>query len=212
MLKKLGYDLTERPFYEMVGEVLNLRRLDEAHQLVQLPLFTQPTDQRTPLHQLFYAGVAGLLGLYQCLVKEVVAPMLPGSGAVIYQQIPTLRVQFPDNVAVGEFHKDTDYGHQANEISFWLPLTPVHDSSSVHVESEPDKGDYQPCPVQPGEILAFSASTLKHGNVVNTSGKTRVSFDFRCLRESEYDPDHVGRSVNTHVAFRVGGYFARMEA
>jgi ectoine hydroxylase-related dioxygenase (phytanoyl-CoA dioxygenase family) len=55
-------------------------------------------------------------------------------------------------------------------------------------------------------VLVFDGANLKHGNYVNRTGSTRVSFDFRVIPRSRYvDSDRT--SVNTGVPFKVGGYF-----
>jgi hypothetical protein len=35
--------------------------------------------------------------------------LIPSDLNFLYQRIPTFRVQLPDNEAVGEFHRDSDY-------------------------------------------------------------------------------------------------------
>src|SRR5947199_244560 len=76
--------------------------------------------------------------------------------AIAYQRVPTFRVQVPGNLSVGEFHRDKDYNHTEQEINWWVPLTPAYESNTVWLETEPDKGDYFPCAMEPGEILVFS--------------------------------------------------------
>ena len=78
------------------------------------------TDQSTPFHKYVYSSfdnkdlnfepiyhefIKNLLGLYGVNDKEV-----------IYQKFPSLRVQYPGNISVFEFHKDSDYAHSIYEL------------------------------------------------------------------------------------------------
>ena len=60
----------------------------------------------------------------------------------LYQKFPTFRVHLPNNIAVGKFHKDADFGHPKGEINFIIPLTDSYGSASVWVESEENKADF----------------------------------------------------------------------
>jgi hypothetical protein len=51
---------------------------------------------------------------------------------------------------------------------------------------------------------------LKHGNKINTTKKTRVSFDFRVIPKSEYRPSS-HNSVNTGLKFKIGEYYDFIE-
>ena len=45
-----------------------------------------------------------------------------------------------------------------------------------------------------------------HGNKDNTTGETRVSFDFRVIPISRYiDSNH--NTINTKIPFSIGGYY-----
>jgi hypothetical protein len=53
---------------------------------------------------------------------------------------------------------------------------------------------------------------MKHGNVENTTGKTRVSFDFRVhLYQDHYLVDKKAKSINTNIPFTIGGYYEVMD-
>ena len=45
-----------------------------------------------------------------------------------------------------------------------------------------------------GYAMLFDAVSLMHGNVINTSQYTRVSFEFRVIKESAYIAEVKGRS------------------
>ena len=57
-----------------------------------------------------------------------------------------------------------------------------------------------------GQLLMWDGSNLTHGNKPNKSDKTRVSVDFRIIPNELYEESSHG-SINTKVAFKVGGYY-----
>lgn len=79
------------------------------------------------------------------------------------------------------------------------------------IESEEGAEDFRPYPVEVGEVLVFDGVNLAHGNKVNDTAKSRVSFDFRVIPRSEYRP-RSDVSVNTGVRFEIGGYFDELVA
>jgi len=55
----------------------------------------------------------------------------------------------------------------------------------------------------------FEGSNLKHGNKINRTGFTRVSFDFRIIPFRKYKPCE-RRTINTKMRFIVGEYFEKL--
>lgn len=212
MFKIVEYSVDKFPFAEIVSDILNVRRLDDLHQLGKMQKFTRETDQKTPFHERYYQNQERLFSYYDKLLQDVFGEHLIGTGNIVCQIAPTFRVHLPENIAVGEFHKDSDYKHQKNEINFWLPFTNAFGTNSIWIESQPDMADYQPAKVDYGQVLIFKGSMLRHGNKMNDTGKTRVSVDFRGMRKSEYDPDCDGASINTKMKFLIGGYYKEISA
>lgn len=58
-----------------------------------------------------------------------------------------------------------------------------------------------------GEFLIFDG-ILKHGNVINRGGSTRLSFDFRVIPASSYVPLEK-RSHSRGLQFSVGEYYVQ---
>lgn len=173
------------------------------------PLLAFQLDQSTKYHRQFYSSFAERLGpTYRDFIANVATGVL-GTREICYQAVPTFRIHLPDNVAVGEFHRDKDYNHQDGEVNFWLPLTPAWDTNTMWLESTADRGDYQPVEVMPGQVFVFDGVNLRHGNKLNTTGATRVSFDFRCMALDRYR-DHGLKSVKAGVPMSVGHYFAKL--
>src|SRR5215472_9323904 len=177
----IQYDLDEFPFPAIVARHVG-SELSRLHERYQLERLAYGTEQQTPL-----------IG-----------------DDVIYQMRPNFRVQLPGNIAVRGFHRDRDDNHLKTEINCWLPLTPVSDTTAVWIESWEGAGDHRPAVVQPGELLVFDGSNLEHGNRESTSATTRVSFDFRVVPGSVFQPSNA-RSVYLGVRFQLGEYFARLE-
>lgn len=198
----LTYDLERFPFPDLVTESLGVEDLTIL--AADLPRRTWQTDQQSPWHAPLYAGFEEWYDHFDRFVREWIAPIL--GEPCYYQRVPTFRIQLPGNLAVGEFHTDAQYHHPIDEVSFWLPLTPVAPTSTVWVAD--DEGMAWPVNAQPGEVAAFEAAKREHGNVPNTTGRTRVSFDFRllpvrCLPRTEGPP-----TKHTGLRFIPGGYYA----
>lgn len=118
------------------------------------------------------------LQAYRRMIADLVVPLL---GPVAFQCPPTVRVHLPGR-RIGHRHKDDDYpGHQGEEINFWLPLTRAQGTSSLFVESTPGRGDFAPLDVHPGECFRFHGGQCEHYTVVNETGVSRVSLDFRVI-------------------------------
>ncbi|MBI2274110.1 MAG: hypothetical protein HYU70_09970 [Bacteroidetes bacterium] len=210
---KITYDTTKYPFRDIVSNMLGLsgenRKLEELHLLKQYELVKRENDQKTDWHKLYYDRfVADFRASYLALVDELKKHF--GYNEIIYQQIPTFRVQLANgNIAVGEWHKDKTYNHGISELNFWMPFVNTNEFNTIWMESEEDKGDFKAYTVQYGEILVFNGANLFHGNKQNNSDETRVSVDFRLVDPALFIPSENG-SINMQVKFDIGGYFAKL--
>jgi hypothetical protein len=153
---------------------------------------------------LFYDGFMWWSATYAEFVHEVIAPHV--GEPFYYQRVPTFRVHLPDNVAVGEFHTDAVYHHPPGEVTFWTPLTPAYDSCSVWIADDDD--ELHVVNANPGEVIEFSAVTRRHGNKLNVTGQSRVSFDFRCLPARLLPKVDESRTKHTRMRFIPGEYYA----
>jgi len=177
--------------------------LQELHKAWKpVDVVSRETDQQTPFHARFYHYFKDhpINFAYKNLIREVVQPYIGED--VVYQTIPSFRIQFPDNLAVGEKHKDSDYSHSTDEINFWLPLTDAKNTNTLWIEDV--------ChPVSQGEILVFDGANKEHENKVNREGYTRVSLDFRVIPKSKYKPS-TKKSINTKLPMSIGGYWSEL--
>lgn len=210
---KISYDTERFDFRSLVQNHYGVDDLTQINKLLdkEVPFFEDKTfDQSTDIHKHFYKIYDNddFLAVYRAFLKEVVQP---GYGEpLVYQAKPTFRVHLPNNVAVGEWHKDGDYNHQRSEVNYWMPFTKAFGNNSIWIESEEDKADYQAYDVEYGEVLIFNGAFLKHGNKPNDTGVCRVSVDFRIIPFSQYQ---ALKSESSHLKlkFEIGGYYNLLE-
>lgn len=207
---KYNYDSVRYPFDRMVKKnlgVVNLAALEYKGDVV-----TQKSDQSTDYHKLWYASDrTDFNNLYYYFVKyEVLSKLryLFYDEEWLYQTQPTMRFQYPGNLAVGEYHRDRDYNHNRAELNVYVPLTDVLAANTIWIESQEGREDYTPIMAYHNEFVIFNGANLKHGNVLNTSLDTRVSFDFRILLKSKYKPG--GQTLGAGKKFEIGDYWSEL--
>lgn len=204
------YDTKKYPFREIIQKILECEELEKIHENFDFFLLERDKDQSTDFHKLFYSKYekSGFKNLYEEFIKNYVSKQL--ETAVINQTKPTFRVHMHDNLGVGEFHRDSDYDHPLEEINFLVPVTEARDTSTVWIESLPDERDFSPVNLTYGECLVFRGGILTHGNKINKTGNSRVSFDFRVIPKALFKPS-VGESINSGMKFDIGGYYSLLE-
>jgi hypothetical protein len=211
---KIIYDTQKYRFRQIVSQMLevwegNTIPLEDLHTLEHYDLLVREKDQSTIWHKRYYEKYkTDFLPTYLELVKELKERF--GYNEIIYQAIPTFRVQLAEgNLGVGEWHKDSIYNHGTTEVNFWMPFVNTNEQNTIWMESVEDKGDYKPYKVNYGEILVFSGANLLHGNKPNESNLTRVSVDFRLVDPIKFIPNKSG-SINMKTKLDIGGYFEKM--
>ncbi|KAL1522909.1 hypothetical protein AB1Y20_017874 [Prymnesium parvum] len=152
-----------------------------------------------------------LLSLYRRFIEEVI--MREWRVDLLYQAVPVLRVVLPGSVAPCKPHCDADYFHDANEVNYWLPLTPVWGSNSLWAESSPGAADFAPFELCPGELMRFYGNRCHHFTLPNETGASRVSIDFRVLPLHLHVPPaereaHAAALMQTPHLLDAGGYYA----
>jgi hypothetical protein len=210
-MEKIKYVKNQYKFKELVESTFDVEDLQNIN--LDIDIVKRENDQNTKFHRLFYelARQLDFQTVYKNFILNEVKPLYHGE-RIIFQTIPTFRIAFPNNIAVGEFHKDKLYrdvkwAEKVQEDNFFLPFTDAYDTNTIWVESEEDKGDYAPMNCNYGEFIRWDGSNLCHGNYINKTGNTRVSVDFRVIRESNYLPSETG-SINVNVKFAIGGYYS----
>jgi hypothetical protein len=211
-MDKILYDIEKYPFKSIVSNWLDTRDLHKLHEIKQYEHFDRKHDQSTQWHKMFYRMIRMdkiFDKIYMNFLREHIKPKF--GEEIVYQKIPTFRIHLPNNVAVGEWHKDKDYRNldwteKVKEVNYYLPLTRAYDTNTIWTESEEDKGDFKPINSNYGECTEWEASKLTHGNKDNVTSITRVSVDFRVIPKSRYiDSNHL--TINTKMPFSIGGYY-----
>jgi ectoine hydroxylase-related dioxygenase (phytanoyl-CoA dioxygenase family) len=211
-MNKINYNIKQFNFKQKLQEIFKVDELSELNDNVEV--FTREKDQSTNWHKLFYewARTEEFIQLYDEFIAQVVKPLY--NEIIVYQVIPTFRVCYPNNIAVGEFHKDKhyrngDWATKVQEDNFFLPFTDAFDTNTIWVETEEDKKDFYPMDCEYGELIQWDGCNLMHGNKLNTTGQARVSMDFRVIRYKNYIPSQHS-SINTKIKFQIGGYYKLM--
>ena len=213
--KILNFDITNYKFKELIQDLLKLEHLEKLPNAFDLDDKIKPIskDTHSHPHKLFYSkldnGWSDFTDLYNKFIKEFVLKTLKKE-KILYQTLPNLRISLPNSVAVSTWHRDSDKDnlHPSGEINFFLPITKAFDTNTIWIESEKDKKDFQPINMNYGEIFMFKGGDLMHGNKVNNTSKTRISFDFRVLPMENYDPNHPYKTRTKNLAFKPGEYYS----
>lgn len=211
-MQKFKYNQSNYQFYEKISDLFNCEDLSSLIDEKISSILSRQMDQKTIYHPLFYewARTDDFKYLYSNFILNEVKPIY--NQKIVYQTIPTFRIAFNGNIAVGEFHKDKNYrdldwADSVREDNFFLPITDAFDTNTIWVESQEDKGDFSPMDCEYGSFIKWDGSNLKHGNMINKTGKTRVSFDFRVISYDNYKPSEYG-SINTKTKFKIGEYYS----
>jgi hypothetical protein len=215
-MKIYKYNKDSFPFQEYFRDLYGLKDLSQIHSIHDSSMvFDMSNNSDTLLHKMFYTDIKSegseFTKLYNNFINTYVRESVGFN--FIYQKLPTLRLHFDNNWATPEFHVDTQdgYFHPHGEINFIVPVTECFGNNSVWIESEPSKGDYHPVKMQPGDLLSFSGGTCKHGNKMNDTSKSRISFDFRIMPLSKYDPTFSKSSATRSTKFIIGEYYKELK-
>lgn len=215
-MKTYRYSVEKFPFRHLVEDALGHGDLENLHAQYVYEPFTMDNNSDTELHDRFYnklrAGWSEFTEVYDRFVKEVVVPIF-GNREFIYQALPTFRVHLVGNWVVPEFHYDsqTVYNHPEGEINFQIAVTDMFSTNATWAESVPGLGDYAPMQMKQGEFTIFNGNKCRHGNMINDTDQTRVSFDFRILPLNKYDPSKAKKSATRGTSFTVGGYYKELK-
>ena len=71
--------------------------------------------------------------------------------------------------------------------------------------------DPEPINIKYGEFAEFDGNKCTHGNKINNTGYTRISFDFRIVPLSKYDPEQTLTSESNSNKFIVGEYYKELK-
>ena len=207
---KHNSNLISHPLYKKVSDFYGIK-LELLHQ--KFPkvskLLNFETDQSTEIHKKFYelGETADFLSQYMEFVITEIVPKFENDGKLLVQKIPSFRVQIPNNIAVAEYHKDSDYSHNIYETNVFLPFTDAVDSATIHAETKANSKIMVPLNTLLNEMYLWDGANCVHGNVINITSKSRVSLDFRILPTKHYTKNEEIKSVTTSKKMVVGDYW-----
>ena len=211
--EKYSYNLDEYNFRQEIEKMFGTDQLERIHEIedCDFGILDMETDQTTYLHKKFYEKVeeTNFLNDYKKFLKDVILPHF--NEDLLYQKIPTFRIQVPDNISVAEFHNDKSYSHSPHEVNIFLPITEAKETYTIWSESQENLGDYSPMNAEYGEYYIWDGANLKHGNKINESNISRFSVDFRVLPYSKYDENNMQETITTKIKLKLGSYFDLME-
>ena len=180
-------------------------------------LLEKGTDQGTLFHKAIYSTFdqsnyfsTSFWQNYKIVCLEVLSKLKNETGYLgewAIQRYPTIRIQFPNNLSVFEFHRDSNYSHPIGEINCFYALNECSNSSALHVEKNLGFEDYEPLNLKPGEYAIFNTSIFKHGDFLNKTQKTRVSMDFRFIPEKQLKESKI--SLTKAMKFSSDSYFIK---
>ena len=193
--------------------------LEDLHEIFeeQQELLQKGTDQSTIFHKAIYSSFddpnyyfTEFYVNYRKLSLEVLVILKDQTGYKgewAIQRFPTIRIQFPNNLSVFEFHRDSNYSHPIGEINCFYAINNCYQSSALQVERNLGFEDYVPLNLNPGQYALLNTSIYKHGDILNETKKTRISMDFRFIPISKLTE---GRSSLTKAKeFNTNSYFIR---
>ena len=205
--KRFSYEISQYPFKETLENLYGCELKFLHKYLGEFNEFKQSNDQSTLAHKVFYSNYNKVLKpIYINFIENFIAHLL-FPHKFYYQLIPTFRIGLPNNVFVGEFHKDSKYNHQSYELNFNLGLENYGGSASLKTEKKQNSNDWiiLECPY--GEIFSFDHIDCLHGSESNKTNETMVSFDFRlALKELYFESDAI--SINNKISLKPGYYFS----
>jgi hypothetical protein len=159
--------------------------------------------------------------LYKEFICTHIKPLFPEETMLVYQTTPNLRISFPSSTAIGRrdgdpnpdiigIHMDAEFNHSAEEINFIIPLTDMFDTNSIYYEqsihSNVNPENFLNLVIQSNRFFMCYFNQLRHYNRVNTTGKTRLSLDFRIIPYSKYIEKSI-ESVSCNKKMSIGEYY-----
>ena len=211
-MKTIKFNTQQYPFKELVQSLYD-NNLDELDDNLDHKEGTVGADTDSIWHKVFYdklrSGYPEFVELYKKFIKEVLKPLFIEETELIYQKLPSFRVNQPGGKAIYVPHCDGDklHKHPAGEINVFMPLTKSFGNNSMYVESIPGLGDYNSVDLDYGQVFMFYGNRQRHLNKYNDTEKTRCSFDFRVIPPANYDDSYELESVTMSNKFIVGGYY-----
>jgi hypothetical protein len=220
-IKKI-YDPSYFNFANGFAEYTGIWDLQLAHQWFENPktVLSREEDQSTKLHSLFYKWFnnSSVKMTYIFFLLFRIQPYLcQKDEPLVYQKVPTFRVNFPNNKAVGEWHTDRKYNHNLAAFNIFFPFTDAFGSNTIWMAKEntsrksKNKYQFKTINAKYGEFVIWDGVNTLHGNGINLTGYTRLSMDFRVIPYSQFEEEENAYSINTKKKFAIGDYYELLD-
>lgn len=224
-MKIYNYDKNLYGFNELIKQLFDVPSLELIHVFHEgMPTngsikWKEESDGK--LHQIFYSRLnlrgpgkpwQEMIDMYDLFLKNEIKNKLSDEVEFLVQQFPSFRVQLPNSQAIHKWHfdSDSDHGHPTGEINVQIPLTVMYDTSATWIEPVPGMGTFIPMNMFPGQYVIFNGNKCTHGNKVNMTGLTRVSFDFRIIPKKTLELQTPNKSATFGIKFSNGGYYKEL--
>jgi len=194
----LRYDTSKYRFADVFKAILKIPDISRLH----LGMLHQKREKEGPEAKLDYRDSRKLRDwismeaervkfyeVYELFMRHVICPYFNLS--ITYAQRPRFRVHLAGGPSVSDWHRDTDITARYDQITAWVPAVDCEGTNSLWVESDYNKGDFQPVTVKYGEILLFDGA-LVHGSVANETDVTRIGFDVRFAPKRKHEGADLG--------------------
>lgn len=174
------------------------------------------------LHKVFYHHIkvdSEFREIYCKLIQDIHKQFFPEEPFLIYQSYPSIRLQYPNNIAIPPHYDSDEIGcHPIGERNFLVPITTMRETTRLFVERTPNTQDYIGFNLQYGDLMYFNGNKCIHYNESNKEGYIRVSFDFRIITPKDYynyimnynitttNPRDVEK-IRKPIKMIVGGYY-----
>ena len=184
------------PFASILEKLFNINSIEYLHQKIDSKdEFNADLgkDSESFYHKLFYKEIkninSSLRETWEIFINNEIKSHFPYEKTLIIQKLPNIRIHIPNGLAIKRWHcdSDKDHKHPIGELNCVMPFTKMHDTNSLWRESCANKSDFKPFNLNYGEIVYWNGNTCIHGNKVNNTETTRVSFDFRIFFKDKYE-------------------------
>ena len=202
------YNINNYPFAEILEELFNIQSIDLLHNKIRSEEDFKADlgkDSESFYHKLFYQEIKNLKSrlrnTWEFFISTEIRNHFPNEKSLIIQKLPNIRIHIPNGLAIKRWHcdSDKDHKHPLGELNCVMPFTRMFDTNSLWRESSPNKGDFKSFNLNNGDLVYWNGNTCIHGNKVNTTQFTRISFDFRIFLRDKYN-NYISRAGNEYSA------------
>ena len=226
MFKTFNYNTENYLYADIIANVLNTTKneLSNLHKTYKKSIKEDEainkgfpySEYDTIFHKMFYTYLNSEEGKtiqtnFDAFIKNDISKMFNES--FVYQKFPTFRIHLPNSVAVSHWHYDSDdvHLHPFWEINIQIPITNTFGTNAMWIETVPGLKDFSPIEMKYGQYCVFDGNRCTHGSKTNNTDYTRISFDFRVMPISKYNPEKSNASVGTGKKFVIGEYYKLFE-